>query len=96
MREEGVCAQTLRRTDRQAGRQTDTEYPGCGQCAEDKKFNTISCTKRNWKRIYTARVGHSCWYLYYGANATENITLLRVTLLLLKVGALLFFAVLRV
>ena len=21
--------------------------------------------------------GHSCWYLYYGANATENITLLR-------------------
>ena len=63
MREEGVCAQTLRRTDRQAGRQTDTEYPGCGQCAEDKKFNTISCTKRNWKRIYTARVGHSCCYL---------------------------------
>jgi len=59
MREEGVCAQTLRRTDRQAGRQTDTEYPGCGQCAEDKKFNTISCTKRNWKHpIYTVSIYH--------------------------------------
>ena len=57
MREEGVCAQTLRRTDRQAGRQTDTEHPGCGQCAEDKKFNTISCTKRNWKHpIYTVSI----------------------------------------